>query len=52
MKFINYLESITGIGIYPLLSLTIFFFFFVAVTIFVVRASKTYIQRLKQIPLD
>jgi cytochrome c oxidase cbb3-type subunit IV len=52
MKFINYLEHITGIGIYPLLSLMIFFGFFVAVGIFVLRANKGYITRLKNIPLD
>ena len=52
MKFINYLESITGIGIYPLLSLGIFFLFFVAVTWHVVRANKNYINEVKNIPLD
>jgi len=52
MKFINYLESITGVGIYPLISLLIFFFFFVAVTVYVIRANKFYINRLKNIPLE
>jgi len=52
MKFINYLESITGIGIYPLASLAIFFLFFMGVTIFVLRANKFYINRLKNIPLE
>lgn len=52
MKFINYLESITGIGIYPLLSLMIFLSFFVLVSIYVAKASKTHIDRLKNIPLE
>ncbi|MBS1638095.1 MAG: CcoQ/FixQ family Cbb3-type cytochrome c oxidase assembly chaperone [Bacteroidetes bacterium] len=52
MKFINYLESITGIGIYPLLSLMIFFLFFAAVTWRVIRANKEYINEVKNIPLD
>lgn len=52
MKFINYLESITGIGIYPLASLMIFFLFFVAVGIYVIKANKEHINKVKQIPLD
>jgi cytochrome c oxidase cbb3-type subunit 3 len=52
MKFINYLESITGIGIYPLISLMIFFLFFAGVTVYVARANKFYINRLKNIPLE
>ncbi len=52
MKFINYLESITGIGIYPLLSLMIFFLFFAAVTWSVLRSNKHYIEKVKNIPLE
>lgn len=52
MKFINYLESITGIGIYPLISLMIFFSFFVVVTLIVMKADKTYIDRVKNIPVN
>lgn len=52
MKFINYLESITGIGVYPLASLFIFFLFFLAVTLYIIKADKNHIQEVKQIPLD
>ena len=52
MKFINYLESITGVGIYPLISLMIFFLFFVGVTWYVVKANKFYIDRVKNMPLE
>ena len=52
MKFINYLESITGIGIYPLSSLLLFFSFFMIVTWFVVKADKKYIEQLKNLPFD
>ena len=52
MKFINYLESITGIGIFPLISLLIFFLFFTALILFVIRADKGHIAHLKNIPLD
>jgi cytochrome c oxidase cbb3-type subunit 3 len=52
MKFINYLESITGIGIYPLASLFIFLGFFLVVTLFVIKADKKYIDNLKNLPFD
>jgi cytochrome c oxidase cbb3-type subunit 4 len=52
MKFKHYLESITGIGIFPLISLTIFFVFFVAVTYWVIRADKKYITTLKKLPFE
>ena len=52
MKFINYLESITGIGIYPLVSLMIFFSFFMIVTFLVFKADKKYIDRAKSIPVN
>lgn len=50
MKFIHYLENITGIGIYPLTSLAIFFLFFSAMTLWSIKADKRYIAALKQIP--
>ena len=52
MKFINYLESIAGISIYPLVSLLLFFVFFSAVTFYVIKADKKYIERSKNIPLE
>lgn len=52
MKFINYLESIAGIAIYPLISLTIFFVFFSLLTVYALRANKQHINEMKNIPLD
>ncbi|OJW82621.1 MAG: hypothetical protein BGO69_05905 [Bacteroidetes bacterium 46-16] len=52
MKFIHYLETITGVGIYPLTSLLIFFLFFSALSIWAFRADKTYIDAMKQIPFN
>ncbi len=52
MKFINYLESITGIGIYPLLSFLIFFLFFLGVSIYLLKAGKKHFEEVSQIPLD
>jgi hypothetical protein len=50
MKFIHYLETITGVGIFPLTSLTIFFLFFTAMAIWSLKADKKYINLMKQIP--
>jgi hypothetical protein len=52
MKFINYLKSISGIEIYPLISLLIFVAFFTLLIIYTLKASKQYIQEMKNIPLD
>lgn len=52
MKFINYLESIAGIGIFPLISLTIFFTFFVVLTIWAFKVDKQRILKMKNIPLN
>ena len=52
MKFINYLETIAGVSIYPLVSLILFFVFFSAVTFYVIKADKKYIERAKNIPLE
>ena len=52
MKFINYLESIAGIAIYPLISLAIFFVFFSVLTVYAIKASKQHINEMKNIPLD
>lgn len=50
MKFINYLEGITGVGIYPLTSLLIFFIFFTALSIWAFKADKRYITAMKEMP--
>lgn len=53
LKFVkSHLESITGIEIYPLISLVIFFTFFVLLTWWVVTAKKDYINKVSNIPLE
>jgi cbb3-type cytochrome oxidase subunit 3 len=53
LKFVkNHLETITGIEIYPLISLVIFFTFFVALFWWVFTAKKEYINKVSRIPLD
>ncbi|MBT8271738.1 MAG: CcoQ/FixQ family Cbb3-type cytochrome c oxidase assembly chaperone [Flavobacteriaceae bacterium] len=53
LKFVkNHMESITGIEIYPLISLLIFFIFFVLLFLWVATAKKDYIKTVSQIPLE
>ncbi|MCH2034660.1 CcoQ/FixQ family Cbb3-type cytochrome c oxidase assembly chaperone [Tenacibaculum sp. MEBiC06402] len=53
LKFVkNHLESITGIEIYPIISLTIFFTFFVLLFWWVATAKKEYINKVSNLPLD
>jgi len=46
------MQSIEGIEIYPIISLTIFFTFFVVLFYWVITAKKDYITTVSNIPLD
>lgn len=52
MKFSTYLENITGISVYPLISLVLFVAFFVIVTIWVYSLDKKQISHIEHLPLD
>ncbi|OBX25613.1 hypothetical protein LX77_00416 [Gelidibacter algens] len=53
LKFVkNHMDSIAGIEIYPMISLLIFFIFFVALFYWVITAKKDYIKKMSDIPLD
>lgn len=45
------METIAGVAIYPILSLLIFFFFFVGLGIWVLSYKKDKLAELSQIPL-
>ena len=46
------METIAGIEIFPLISLIIFFLFFVGLFIYIARADKKKINEISRIPLD
>ena len=50
--FKHYFEQLDNFQIYPLISLSIFFAFFVGLIWWVVRADKNYIKRMEQLPLS
>jgi cytochrome c oxidase cbb3-type subunit 4 len=53
LKFVKgYMDSIEGIEIYPIISLIIFFTFFVLLFWWVFTAKKDYITKVSNLPLD
>lgn len=52
MKFINYVEKISGISIYGMSSLILFGAFFLGMLIWTIKADKGMIEEIRQIPLD
>lgn len=53
LKFVkNHMESIAGIEIYPIISLIIFFTFFMLLFWWVFTAKKEYINEVSNLPLD
>ena len=52
-KFIKqYAETMDGINIYPIISLIIFFLFFVGLLYYVRKMDKSKIEKIKSLPLD
>ncbi len=52
MKFINYIEKVSGVDIYGMLSLTIFVVFFVVMLTWVFKTDKKKFNDISRIPLD
>ena len=52
MKFINYLEKITGVDIYALSSFSIFFVFFILMALWAWKADKGMIDEISRLPLE
>ncbi len=52
MKFINYIEKVSGIDIMGLVSLSIFFLFFVVMLTWVFKTKKKDFEEVSRIPLD
>jgi cytochrome c oxidase cbb3-type subunit 4 len=48
----HYFESIAGIDIYPIISLLIFFIFFVGLTFYVIYMRKPHVEYMRNRPLD
>ena len=52
LKFISHhLDTIAGIGLYPLLSFVVFFLFFLAVLWWVFTVRRSHIEHMSALPL-
>ena len=52
MKFIHYLEKISGVSIYGLVSLVLFVSIFLVMLLWSVRADGKLIEEMRKIPLQ
>ncbi|MDP2365811.1 MAG: CcoQ/FixQ family Cbb3-type cytochrome c oxidase assembly chaperone [Ignavibacteria bacterium] len=50
--FSNYLSSIKGISVFPVISLVIFLSAFILMVIWIIRIDKSYVKQMENLPLD
>lgn len=50
--FTNYLSSIDGISIFPIISLLIFFTAFIFMIVWIFRVDASYVKQMENLPLD
>ena len=50
--FKHYFEQINNVEIWPIISLSIFFIFFLALIIWVFKTDKNFIAKMSNMPLD
>ncbi len=48
----EYLQSIDGVSIYPIISLLIFFVFFAVIIIWMFKVDKNYLKKMSNLPLE
>ncbi|MBS1809987.1 MAG: CcoQ/FixQ family Cbb3-type cytochrome c oxidase assembly chaperone [Acidobacteria bacterium] len=48
----NVLQTIEGVGIFPLISMLIFFSVFMSAIIWFFKADKEHLQRMAELPLE
>lgn len=48
----NNLNNIEGVSVFPIISLIVFFLFFAATVVWVLRLDKKYIVRMENLPLE
>ncbi|WKK79246.1 cytochrome C oxidase Cbb3 [Marivirga arenosa] len=50
--FKHYFEKIDNVEIFPIISLSIFFIFFIGLIWWVIKADKNYISKMKSLPVE
>ncbi|MBL7984980.1 MAG: CcoQ/FixQ family Cbb3-type cytochrome c oxidase assembly chaperone [Flavobacteriales bacterium] len=52
LKFIkHHLDTIAGVGIFPVISFVLFFTFFIAMLLWLRKVSRTHIEHMSSLPL-
>lgn len=52
MKLAEYLSTINGVAIYPVISLILFVVFFLIVTVWIMRMNSKELEHIENLPLD
>lgn len=52
MKFIHYIERVSGVSLFGLISLMIFVVFFTVMLTWVIKTKKKSFKEISRIPLD
>lgn len=52
MKFIHYIEKVSGVSIFGLISLMVFVLFFIIMLAWVFKTKKSGFREVSRIPLD
>lgn len=50
--FKYYFEQVHNVAIWPIISLTIFFIFFLCLLLWVFKVDKSYISEMENLPMD
>ncbi|MEM6524490.1 MAG: cytochrome C oxidase Cbb3 [Bacteroidota bacterium] len=50
--FKHYFEQIHNVEVWPIISLSIFFIFFISLIVWVVRTDKNYIKIMSNLPME
>lgn len=48
----NVVEHIGGVGLYGIISVSLFFTFFIGMLIWALRLKKSYLNSMRELPLD
>jgi hypothetical protein len=48
----EFLQSVDGISVYPIVSLIVFVLFFVIILIWMLKVDKNYIKKMEKLPFE
>ena len=48
----EFLESVEGVSVYPIISLIVFVMFFVIILVWMLKVDKNYIKKMENLPFE